>query len=634
MAALVTAVGLVAAWAKFTYEEVDPQRMHIGERRVAQLTEVNNDDCWSDGCGRVRVKKDDNYVINTIQYERSNPWQGLSSCVYVFGKDKNGKRQQIPVSIGGWDTLTACKMANIGVGKNDKASNIEVGPVIAETMRADLLFRPDTATFGKSKELYDEAELPIRGRVQRGPTIALTLDADTQARAQSVVDCMTGNLTACNDAGISVARYRDRYEGAGARTIAMVQIDIASGAIDALVTAKSPCTAADEQLEHLDGCPKLPHSDLYLRAEIRKRINKISKLPEPSETLVVPVPRDLELEQVYMGSTVKPIQALALLRSGSEWFDASQRWLYRALPHSDTNGLITQIMCAPQDFRQPCRPLKEMTQAAHDLGLNRGQRRDLLLGEDITQPRGFSDLRGAVTMQQYNKTTKKLEDIPFRNFNRAKATACMQTRWKGCNDPYLNAVMSELKGAGSTRANVVDVATMYARIGQAANGVKDAPVPHLVLEKRSLDRITQSTRTTPVTVEARHAQTILDALSVTHISGTAAGSCRTIMGARCSSVKVSTKTGTPSFPQDSYTVSSRFDLCKRGRLSVDNLAGCLARPLKWAVMVTRKDGKYDKVIAVVAERNWSARSGVVDAPHERGNNISAEIGFQYLAVSR
>jgi hypothetical protein len=53
---------------------------------------------------------------------------------------------------------------------------------------------------------------------------------------------------------------------------------------------------------------------------------------------------------------------------------------------------------------------------------------------------------------------------------------------------------------------------------------------------------------------------------------------------------------------------------------------------KWFVtLVKGSDGRFSKVVAILAERNWHTHTGLVDSPYDRGSpNVAAELGIRLV----
>ena len=52
-------------------------------------------------------------------------------------------------------------------------------------------------------------------------------------------------------------------------------------------------------------------------------------------------------------------------------------------------------------------------------------------------------------------------------------------------------------------------------------------------------------------------------------------------------------------------------------------------PTKWYAFLASAPGSktWDKVIVVLAERNWNRQTGLIDSPNDNGANVAAEIGL-------
>ena len=575
-----------------------------------------------------------------------NPWSGLPGCIYTESMNRTGemtKSMVLPANRSAGDFNISCR--KLGIEGN---SRLQFGSAVSQAL-TNLMKRPVIATPTQSEAESNFVDLPRRGRVARGPDVALTLDVNAQTSAQSVVDCMTGNTEACRRADIDKGKFSSSsfYENARLRNAALIQIDVATGRIEALVSAGSECVQANKKGHSADEngiiviplenkkekilkCPRLFHADPALRADLLDRLNKRkSGTTKPEDGYW----EELALEQVWMGSIAKPVQALALLRAGQEWFDPRQRfpgtdkpWMVHALAKSESAEFIDKVLCADKGFPFPCLPLENMFQAARDLGLNRYELRGMLHGQKIES--GPDYLRGGLLLQRPTSGRKgEWENLPLLPLDGKQAQACRSDKWSQCRGDYLATLTAELWGQGNTSASLLDAAEMYARLAQAANGMTRAPVPHLVRTEQEGKTVQTTDAFTDLEIRQGHAKDILTALSGTHLFGTTARECHVVYGSHknCSRLDLAMKTGTPGFAHK-VPLNQRFASCRRTH-NRQQLAACLIRPIKWAVMVTRNNGKYDKVIVVLGERNWHHSNGLVD-----GGNASAITAFHYILL--
>jgi hypothetical protein len=133
------------------------------------------------------------------------------------------------------------------------------------------------------------------------------------------------------------------------------------------------------------------------------------------------------------------------------------------------------------------------------------------------------------------------------------------------------------------------------------------------------------------------AEVILSALSYSHRAGTARSACEQVFDARrCADIDwLAGKTGTPSFPSDGVSLDVLERLCGHADTAPQARPACSSlRPYKWYVAAYRADhassGPWTQVIAVLSERNWVQRSGLVHGVGDHGPNPSAEIAMQIV----
>ncbi len=108
-------------------------------------------------------------------------------------------------------------------------------------------------------------------------------------------------------------------------------------------------------------------------------------------------------------------------------------------------------------------------------------------------------------------------------------------------------------------------------------------------------------------------------------------------------MRIASKTGTPVFSADRLALtqwrascaqtSRDFQAGREGELRryhvKNELAKCNMRPVKWyAMMVGLPHTRtWDKVIVVLAERNWNTLTDIVDTPGDVGSSVAAEVGL-------
>ena len=227
--------------------------------------------------------------------------------------------------------------------------------------------------------------------VDVGFSIDLTIDPALQALAQKTAACYTGRQAACRALGLH--RQADKaqplgepmLEGAMVRMAAVAVIDVASGRIEALAGALSPCARQEVDGPGRDkSCdPRLPYPVQY----------------RPDALLNPAVFHD-----AMPASTVKPIMAAAFLSDpdvGARWLAAEQAAMKRdgiptrdslrgQLMRSDSARFLDRMFCSEKSYAD-CRRPWQVQAMASSFGWNAGcadarsdcGKRDLLSGATL-----------------------------------------------------------------------------------------------------------------------------------------------------------------------------------------------------------------------------------------------------------
>jgi hypothetical protein len=149
----------------------------------------------------------------------------------------------------------------------------------------------------------------------------------------------------------------------------------------------------------------------------------------------------------------------------------------------------------------------------------------------------------------------------------------------------------------------------------------------------------------PMRLSQEAAEVILSGLSFSHRAGTARTACEQVFDVEhCRGIDwLAGKTGTPSFPNDGFSLDEIARHCAAAASPAPTKPGqhspsCSSlRPYKWYVAAYRSDpssGRWTKAIAVLTERNWIQRSGQVHGVGDHGPNPSAEIAMQIVGRQR
>ena len=526
--------------------------------------------------------------------------------------------------------------------------------------------------------------------IKIGYNMALTLDPAVQTTAQQVADCVTNNPNGTDcDSVLSPALQNvanGMYENALVRSIGIAVIDVKTQGVLALASADSNCYRADNGDTTIKptGCPILWKKDW-------------SKQNLMNHALY---------QTVYPGSTVKTVQALALVRANPRFKNMQTpeaQYLKQVIASSSTEKVAnflycqrtTSAMSLQRDRQGVCQGMPAFKKASDDMGwsvncadkggVNCGFK-DLLFGkaynsEPMLQSRYFSGVLLTDGKQDY--TTKQLQ------FTESQVASCVKANGGRMNGAcrqggdMLNASMNQVFGAGNAKTSVLGVSDMFANLLIADNGATQRRGVHLIEDLWGVNQIplrpkawrgdaqSQETLTTatsqlgamPLGINQSDARGALNLLSGTLLAGTGLGGGNGTAFAACNQAIGSCawtqgvmvgKTGTPgfnyptrqngrSFYTPNVTVSMVANLCNNADIRAGKAqpsVACYARPYKWFVYGLKdKNGKWDKAVAVLVERNWT-KNGLVDDPRD-GINRAVQAGmmlakqmYQSSAISR
>jgi cell division protein FtsI/penicillin-binding protein 2 len=505
--------------------------------------------------------------------------------------------------------------------------------------------------------------------VDIGFSIDLTIDPSLQMLAQQTAACYTGRHDVCGVLGIR--RKEDGSQAVGhllleramVRMAAVAVIDVASGRIEALAGALSPCTR-----EEYDGPGRSTRCDQRLTFPIRYR---------PDALLNPAVFHD-----AMPGSIIKPIMAAAFLSNrtvGPSWLSAERAELARAptaipsaesmrgqLARSNSARFLDRMFCADKNFA-PCERPWEIQKTALAFGWNAGcevaseqcGKRDLLFGRTFDARGNDGFARPLALAVPYGRLlvepTGGVLGAPFqmraaKPLDTAKVRQCAagpdgqrasKDDWERCSGALVVDVVAEGWGQGHARASALGAAGMMAMLAAAANGQTRVPKPHLVQDLRGTGPADSSairwsladTEPNPIARDA--AEVIINGLSFSHRAGTARLACEQVFDMRtCVQMDwIAGKTGTPTFPNDDRSLDELARLCAQADAKARRDRGACGplRPYKWYVAAYRTDPadpRWDKVIGVLTERNWLAESGRIHGAGDRGPNPAAEIAMQ------
>jgi hypothetical protein len=502
-----------------------------------------------------------------------------------------------------------------------------------------------------------------------GFSVDLTIDPEVQALAQQTAACYTGRDDVCRMLGMRRSEDGPRTVGSALLEHAMVRmaavaiVDVATGRIEALAGAMSPCTR-----QEYDGPGRAVTCDRRMPYPIRYR---------PDALLNAAVFHD-----AMPASTIKPIMAAAFLSdpdTGARWLAAEQAEIARApaatpgaqslrgqLMRSDSARFLDRMFCADRGFGPCARPWAIQRQAAafgwngactsarEDCG-----KRDLLFGQGADAP---GEQRALALEVPFGRLLAEplggKVGAPFRlrtpvAIDPVRVKRCAagpdgkwpsRDDWEKCGGGVVVDVVAEGWGQGHARASALGSAGMMATLAAAANGQAQVRRPHLVERVHGVasgatvpDPLAAwgLTATDAVPIASSAASVILSGLSFGHRAGTSRLACEQVFEPRaCATIEwIAGKTGTPTFPNDDRSLDELARLCAPGvaKTRAERAACGPLRPYKWYVAAYRTERgnpQWNKVIAVLTERNWLAASGRVHGAGDHGPNPAAEIAFQ------
>ena len=656
-------------------------RLIAGPRGAALLAQAQWQELQRGDAPQAAVR----LAVNSLA--QADPWRGWPGCIWVGGLQPGSTAYHLSaVGRVGWSRelceqrgFRPANAKNVVAARpaagdstpaaDDPAWSIpnDLGALIGEL---DALRRP----LGRLYRDYVDT-LPAsanratvgRNEVDVGFNLQLTIEPRTQAIAQRIAACYTGQVAACEQAGIAFDQVgaaqgpgaASMWERAATRMTAVAVIDVASGRIEALASAHTPCYAQENDGPFRDaGC-------LPLWTEPRRRPDAL--LNHAVFTDYLP------------GSTIKPILASVFFEDAGSNVEQLSSWLAT----SNTDRFNDALFCIGESQGKACDRPARVQQRAADLGWNtdcsalpsgRCARADILFGRRLSArlagiDAATSGLPDAAPLQRAALIGRLLVAAPVAGggerlmplpvIDPADAASCRDTKggWHAanCSSSALKPLVNEAEGQGQARSTALGVAAMLARLTAASNGLQAVRRPYLVehitdasgkpvatAARRSVDDASMPlAQPEPTVVAADTAQKVLSGLArASGRSGTGNLICKHVFGNRCTQAgtRLAGKTGTPSFGFDRLTLTQARQRCRANPRD----EGCLQKPVKLYVAAVKssadRQDRYDKVIAVMSERNWTlADPKLPETARERVhggtndlNNVSTEIAMRII----
>lgn len=622
--------------------------------------------------------------VGLQQVMRRNPWSGLAGCIFLGRQDgaNNGLTPNDSVPglpshyIGSGPSSRACREPGmLTVAASAKQPDAAVAaPTLAAVATPAVLkatFTPPQALAGEpgleeppdsgrwsvppslpvlleplealrqpSRPLYrlltdgglaGPQRITLDGHaVDLGFSLQLTIDPTLQALAQKTAACYSGRQDICRALGLHRAEDGNQaighalLEGAMVRMAAVAVIDVASGRIEALAGAMSPCAR-----QEVDGPGRDPRCDTRLPYPLRYR---------PDALLNPAVYHD-----AMPASTIKPIMAAAFLDdsdSGRRTLAAERAAMGRGgspareslrgqLMRSDSARFLDRMFCIDSSGGAHCNRPWDVQATARSLGWNAGcgggtagpstastatrpnptttaatstastaattastpdcGRHDLLFGRSVEAPADPLAPRPLANRVAFGRLMTEpagarlgaaMHLRPPTDLSAAILRRCAagadgrrgsDDDWEKCSGGAVVDVIAEGWGQGHARASALGVAGMIARLAAAANGQPAQRPPHLVEGVRALPGSATPLLVAwaPEAVQPLHlsqpaAEVILGGMAYSHREGTARSACEQVFDAkRCRDIGwVAGKTGTPSFPSDGISLDELVAMCR------------------------------------------------------------------------
>ncbi len=488
--------------------------------------------------------------------------------------------------------------------------------------------------------------------VSIGYNIQLTLNPSIQNTAQKIAQCFTINVKNNQDCDMLMSDSLKSsagamYENTLVRSIGIAVLDVKNQGVLALASSDTPCYQYDNGANNFtaqpSGCPILWKKDWS-----KQNLNNHAVY-----------------QAVHAGSIVKAVQGLALVRSSPAFKNvesAEHTYLKQVMATSSTEQVANMLLChattanfiLSRNQKGICRGITEFQKAGLDMGWSVNCEepsalcgsKDLLFGkaynsEPMIQSRYFSGVL-------LTDTKQLLKNLNFTSQQVSNCVSASEGRMVGgCRQggDTLNMVMNEIYGQGNAKSSVVGAADMFASLLISANGDKTRRGAHIIEDLWGVNQIKLRPKAwrgdapagelnnlaeQPVTISQSDAKATLNLLSGALLSGTGLGgrngtayhSCLQAIG-DCEWTRgiIVSKTGTPGFNFSTSNVTTKM-VEKRCYNATKPSAVCQSRPYKWFVMgIKDKQGKWDKAIAVLVERNWQ-KTGMVDDPNDAINRAA------------
>lgn len=506
------------------------------------------------------------------------------------------------------------------------------------------------ATRGNSPNtLHWEPASDMETQLAQGRHVTVGWSARVQDQAQITAACYAGDTDACHKCmWCNTAKSGDMFEAARARAMGILIVDVKTGAIDASASAYTRCYAAYQRGEPTSAeCPLFPTS---ANGKMHERSFRLG-----SQAL---------LQTAMPGSQAKVPIALGLIQAGLSRQELAA--LPGILTRSATEELIDIVLCKARDYLPSCAQhrLSSIKKVAFSMGWQ--NQTDILTLGQVNELRSLQFAGRLMKLPAHlgrEDATPVLDQAAMRQCGLKP----VQERWRNCHGADLVNVVAELFGQGSALTSPVGIADGLLQLAAAGNGARTSASAHLLASVQdSVGTTHRIEQVRPLAFSPAAAVPVLLGLSRTHTAGTARSACLAARSAMngvvwaipCAPqaanerefkpIRIAGKTGTPVFSADTLTLPQWRASCaqvtnelgatrngqKRWYHLRNELSKCQMAPIKWyAMLVGRPDTQtWDKVVVVIAERNWNRSTQMVDSSRDIDANVAAEAGLALANV--
>lgn len=645
----------------------------------ADLRELN----WTER----RVRSYDEKVHSAVSlplswHAKKNPWRGLDGCIYLANTKPitiQGEKE-VPLSLFGLNGANSLHTQLCQMPDMYKQAKV-VFPIDKDTAKESIVqlrdyqpmaegyfssFSPllDSITSVRKNSAYfvsiNNNDVPVGFNAQ------LTINPNMQITTTQVAECFTGKLEAneavCQKLSGKIQGIMPLMEAkAAARQVGIAVIDVPSGRVEVATGSTSSCF--DKNYGAAGGDVKC----LDIPDTWKKMMSANQAKENPA------------LYTSYMpASTIKPMQALAMVRAFPEGFKANMGNIQDIMAQSSTEQVLDILTCSSpisSQYVANCQGFAEMQKATSDMGWNNEcqtstsndcGKQDILYGQKLHNTNMQTPLfYGRLLVNDEDELIKGLGDISQSTYTDAAQQLSKLPRKNGGYDwsqltrtpnASLSLAIQESYGQRNARATPLGIASAMRTLLVSANANEFRPthiVEHLwtagndsVLFKTKQDKQQESKGLLDKffavqddledgkgqiisNITPEEARTVISLFTKAHYAGTASTACGDTFGTCAGNdskplgYHIFSKTGTTTF--SGSNIQKQTASCNDSTKTPDGV--CWLKPISWFVLgVGKEENGWSKVIVVMAERNWN-QSGDI-----RSDNMAAQIGFNLMRV--